>query len=149
MFPCHAHFKVRSGLAAILISPLVSSWLVGSLCEVLIGSQAPVGGHEAGSRADIEHGASACQVISITPVSLCRNYSRGSEMGEEKTVAMLEVDLEEKDTIIRKQAVRILALEEELERVKQERDDAIRKFTNLTQPQVSQTENNTDIDSGR
>lgn len=70
-------------------------------------------------------------------------------MGEEKTVAMLEVDLEEKDNIIRKQAVRILALEEELERVKQERDDAIRKFTNLTQPQVSQTENNTDIDSGR
>lgn len=70
-------------------------------------------------------------------------------MGEEKTVAMLEVDLEEKDNIIRKQAVRILALEEELERVKQERDDAIRKFTNLTQPQVSQPENNTDIDSGR
>lgn len=53
-------------------------------------------------------------------------------MGDNKSEDVVNMELEEKEELIEKQARRILSLEGELQQVKQERDDLFRKFTDLS-----------------
>ena len=50
-------------------------------------------------------------------------------MGDEKTMDTLKMELEEKEVLIREQAETIRNLEIELELVKQERDELLKKFS--------------------
>ena len=50
-------------------------------------------------------------------------------MGDEKTMDTLKMELEEKEVLIREQAETVRNLEIELELVKQERDELLKKFS--------------------
>lgn len=58
-------------------------------------------------------------------------------MGDEKTRDTLKMELEEKEVLIREQAETIRNLEMELELVKQERDELLKKFSALSLAAVS------------
>lgn len=55
-------------------------------------------------------------------------------MGDDKTGDTFKMELEEKETIIREQAETIRNLEIELERVRKERDELLKKLSALSTP---------------